>query len=172
MGSPMPRSDYVRSLREKVGNALLEVPTASVLTYDASGQVLLVRHADGDVWTTPGGMIEPGETPANAAVRETWEETGLIVALTRIIGVFGGELCTSTYSNGDRIAWVSTVFEGRATGGTLRPDHEETLEVRYVGRDEMRKLPRQAHVDQFVDAAWKRSEAAVFQPASWRPPRS
>ena len=40
-------------------------------------------------------MIEPGETPANAAVRETWEETGLIVALTRIVGVFGGERCTS-----------------------------------------------------------------------------
>ncbi len=168
----MPMSDYVRSLREKVGTTLLEVPTASALVFDASGRVLLVRHAEGNLWTTPGGMIEPGETPADAAVRETWEETGLAVALTRIVGVFGGPLCTSTYANGDRIAWVSTVFEARVTSGTLRPDHAETLEVRYVGVGEMRELSRQAHVDLFVDAALKRSEAAVFQPATWHPPRA
>jgi len=168
----MPMSDYIRSLRERVGTTQLEVPTASVLVFDGKGRVLLVRHVEGDEWTTPGGMIEPEETPANAAVRETWEETGLVVELTRIVGVFGGELCTSTYSNGDRIAWVSTVFEGRVTGGTLRPDHVETLEVRYVGIDEIRDLPRRPHVDLFVGAALKRSEAAVFQPASWQPPRS
>ena len=84
--------------------------------------MLLVRHVEGDLWTTPGGMIEPEETPANAAVREAWEETGLVVELVRIVGVFGGERCTSTYANGDRIAWVSTVFEARVIGGTLRPD--------------------------------------------------
>lgn len=168
----MPMSDYVRSLRGMVGTTQLEVPTASVLVFDGEGRILLVRHVEGDLWTTPGGMIEPEETPANAAVRETWEETGLFVALTRIVGVFGGERCTSTYANGDRIAWVSTVFEARATGGTLRPDHLETLEVRYVGVDEMRDLPRGRHVDLFVDAALKRSEAAVFQPPTWRPPRS
>lgn len=167
----MPMSDYVRSLRDKVGTALLEVPTASVLVFDARGRVVLVRHADGDVWTTPGGMIEPGETPADAAVREAWEETGLAVELMRIVGVFGGPLCTSTYSNGDRIAWVSTVFEARVIGGTLRPDLEETLEVRYVDREEMRTLPRRAHVDLFVDAAAQHSVAALFQPASWQPPR-
>ena len=164
-------SDYIRSLRDKVGTALLEVPTASALMFDANRRVLLVRHSDGDIWTTPGGMIEPGETPADAAVRETWEETGLTVELVRIVGVFGGELCTSTYSNGDRIAWVSTVFEGRVSGGTLRPDNVETLEVRYFTVDEMRRLSRRPHVDLFVDAALKRSEAAVFQPASWQPPR-
>ena len=168
----MPMSDYVRSLREKVGTTLLEVPTVSVLVFDVRGRVLLVRHAEGDVWATAGGMIEPTETPADAAVRETWEETGLVVDLTRVVGVFGGESCISTYSNGDRIAWVATVFEARVTGGTLRPDQEETLEVRYFGIDEMRKLSRQPHVDMFVDAALKRSEAAVFQPASWQPPGS
>ncbi len=168
----MPMSDYVRSLREMVGTTQLEVPTASVVVFDGEGRVLLVRHVEGDLWTTPGGMIEPEETPANAAVREAWEETGLAVELMRIVGVFGGERCTSTYANGDRIAWVSTVFEARVIGGTPRPDQVETLEVRYVGVDEMRNLPRQKHVDMFVDAALKRSEAAVFQPATWQPPRS
>ena len=166
----MPMSSYVRAVRDKVGTMLLEVPTASVLVFDDRDRVLLVRHVEGNVWTTPGGMIEPGETPADAAVRETWEETGLAVELTRIVGVFGGPQCTSTYANGDRIEWVSTVFEGRAIGGALRPDQAETLEVRYVGIDEMRTLDRRAHVDLFVDAALLRKPHAVFQAPRWVPP--
>lgn len=167
----MSMSDYVRSLRRMVGTTQLEVPTASTIVLDAQGRVLLVRQADGDLWTTPGGMIEPEETPADAAVRETWEETGLLVEPMRIVGVFGGGLCTSTYANGDRIAWVSTVFEARVIAGALRPDNVETLDVRYFADDELRRLARRPHVDLFVDAARKRSGAAVFQPASWQPPR-
>jgi ADP-ribose pyrophosphatase YjhB (NUDIX family) len=163
-------SPYVRAVRDKVGTMLLEVPTASVLVFDERGRVLLVRHVEGNVWTTPGGMIEPGETPADAAVRETYEETGLVVELQRIVGVFGGPLCTSTYANGDRIEWVSTVFEARAVGGAPRPDQAETLEVRYVGVDEMRALDRRSHVDLFVDAALLRQPGAVFQPPRWAPP--
>ena len=105
----MPMSDYIRDLRARIGTTVLEVPTVSVLTFDERDRVLLVRHVEGDNWTSPGGMIEPYETPANAAVREMWEETGLHVALTRVIGVFGGNLCAATYGNGDKVAWGSTV---------------------------------------------------------------
>lgn len=166
----MPVSPYIRALRDKIGTMLLEVPTASVLIFDDRNRVLLVRHAEGNVWTTPGGMVEPGETPADAAVRETWEETGFAVDLVRVVGVFGGELCTSEYSNGDRIAWVSTVFEGRIVGGAMHPDGEETLEVRYFDSAQLSEAKRRAHVDLFVDAALKRSAGAAFQPATWKPP--
>ena len=71
----MPMSSYVRGLRAKIGTHLIEVPTVSVVVIDGSGHVLLVRHVEGNLWTTPGGMIEPLEVPADAAVRETWEET-------------------------------------------------------------------------------------------------
>src|SRR5438874_12135388 len=133
----MPMSDYIRALRQKIGTTVLEVPTVSILTFDDRKRVLLVRHAEGDDWTTPGGMIEPYETPSNAAVREMWEETGLHVALTHIVGVFGGEVCASTYSNGDKVSWVSTIFAAERLGGTLLPDGGETWEVRYFGRAEL-----------------------------------
>ncbi|MEP7275494.1 MAG: NUDIX domain-containing protein, partial [Betaproteobacteria bacterium] len=110
-------SPYVRALRAKLGPALLEVPTVSVVVLDEAARVLLVRHVEGNDWTTPGGMIEPLETPADAAVRETHEETGLLVELTRMIGVFGGPLFRARYSNGDEISFVSTVFAARALGG-------------------------------------------------------
>lgn len=168
----MPMSDYVRTLRERVGTMQLGMPTASVIVFDEQRRVLLVRHIEGNQWTTPGGLIEPEETPADCAVREAWEETGVHVELVRVIGVFGGKPCTSTYSNGDRVAWISTVFEGRAVGGTPRHDDEETLEVRYIAVDELRTLRRKAHVDMFIDAALQERESAVFQPASWQPPQT
>jgi 8-oxo-dGTP pyrophosphatase MutT (NUDIX family) len=165
----MPMSDYMRRLRARIGTTVLEVPTVSVLTFDDDGRVLLVRHAEGGDWTTPGGMIEPYEIPADAAVREMWEETGIYVALTRLIGVFGGRTCTSVYSNGDTLSWISTVFAGKPLHGELRPDGDEILDVRYFTRDEMRAVPCKAHVAMFVDAAWPARPHAQFQPATWRP---
>ena len=52
---------------------------ARLLLLDASGCVLLFRHADGhgrEFWATPGGGIEPGETEEEAARREATEELG------------------------------------------------------------------------------------------------
>jgi 8-oxo-dGTP pyrophosphatase MutT (NUDIX family) len=165
----MPMSDYIRRLRAMIGATVLEVPTASVLTFDGANRVLLVRHAEGNDWTTPGGMIEPYELPADAAVREMWEETGLYVELTHLIGVFGGRVCTSTYANGDKIAWVSSVFAGRPVRGELRPDGEETLEVRYFTADEASRLRCKPHVAMFLEAGWAATQHAHFQRPTWQP---
>jgi len=165
----MPMSEYIRGLREKVGTTLLEIPTVSVLTFDEHERVLLVRHVEGNDWTTPGGMIEPYETPSNAAVREMWEETGLYVELTHVIGVFGGELCSSTYANGDKVAWVSTVFGARPVSGILKPDGEETLEAKYFDRSQASEIPCKRHVRLFLDAARSSNREAHFQHPTWRP---
>jgi ADP-ribose pyrophosphatase YjhB (NUDIX family) len=166
----MPMSEYIRDLRSKIGTTVLEVPTVAVVTLDQDDRVLLVRHVEGDNWTTPGGMIEPYELPANAAVREMWEETGLHVALTHIVGVFGGPLCSSTYANGDQMSWVSTVFGGHPIRGTLRPDGEETLEARYFSRAETRAIRCKPHVQLFLDAAYAAQQKTHFQQPTWEPP--
>jgi ADP-ribose pyrophosphatase YjhB (NUDIX family) len=167
----MPMSDHMRLLRSMIGTTVLEVPTASVIVIDASDRVLLVRHVDGNDWTTPGGMIEPYETPSDAAVRETWEETGLHVELTRLIGVFGGDACSTTYANGDKIAWVSSVFAGTPIGGELRADGEEILEARYFERAQIRRIRCKPHVALFLDAAYAAGASAHFQRPTWNPPR-
>ena len=51
--------------------------TGSAIVLDAVGRVLLHRHKRLGIWLQPGGHLDPGETPADAAVRETREETGL-----------------------------------------------------------------------------------------------
>lgn len=165
----MPMSDHIRGLRALIGTALLEVPTVAVLTFDEDNRVLLVRHVEGNDWTTPGGMVEPYETPADAAVREMWEETGLHVELTRLIGVFAGELCASTYSNGDKMSWVSTVFAGKPLRGELKPDGEETLEARYFAHHETGNIQCKPHVQLFLEAAYSSPERTYFQQPTWTP---
>ena len=64
----MPMSPYMAEIRAKIGNQMIEIPAASVLTFDENDRVLLVKHADFEQWTTPGGAIEPEESPADAAV--------------------------------------------------------------------------------------------------------
>ena len=162
-------STYVRDLRAKIGTDLLEVPTVSIIVIDDSRRVLLVRHVEGNLWTTPGGMIEPLEVPADAAVRETWEETGLHVELSRILGVFGGPLYRARYSNGDEIAFVSTVFLARPIGGTLKPDGEETLETRYFAHAETAALPMKRHVPPVLAVAFSGVAHSHFEPATWTP---
>lgn len=51
--------------------------TGSAIVRDAGGRVVLHRHKRLGIWLQPGGHLDPGESPAEAAVRETLEETGL-----------------------------------------------------------------------------------------------
>src|SRR5262245_21041746 len=114
-------SDYMRRLRAKIGTDLLQLPSVTVLARDAQGRVLLVRHSETGRWVIPGGAVEPHEVPADTAIREMWEETGLRVELTRVLGVYGGPEFHVTYGNGDEVSFVVTVFEGR-------PDRKSVVE--------------------------------------------
>jgi len=51
--------------------------TASAIVVDADGCVVMHRHKRLGIWLQPGGHVDPGETPADAVVREVREETGL-----------------------------------------------------------------------------------------------
>lgn len=70
----------------------------------ADDQVLLFEDSDpayGDIrwWVTPGGGIDPGETPEQAAVRELWEETGLQVTEEELIGPLSTRIAVHGYSD-------------------------------------------------------------------------
>lgn len=55
---------------------------------DEQGRVLLALRRRPAIWNLPGGSVEPGETPWDAAVRETREEVGLDVEVDRLTGVY------------------------------------------------------------------------------------
>jgi 8-oxo-dGTP pyrophosphatase MutT (NUDIX family) len=143
----MPRSGYVADLRRMVGHELLLLPSVTACIFDQAGRMLLLWHADGGWWATPGGALEPGESPAEAVVRECREETGLLVRPVEILGVFGGGAYEMVYDNGDRVQYVMTAFRCEVVGGELEPDGSEVTAARYVGVDEWQQLtlPRWAH---------------------------
>ena len=165
----MPTPEFIVSLRVKVGNDLLLVPTVAVLARDADDRLLLVQDHETGLWGCPGGIVEPDELPADAAVRETWEESRVFVELTRVAGVFGGDRCSGTYRNGDRLAWVATVFSARAITGVPSGDGAETLDARFFSGDEVATLPLKSSTQLFLEGSAMAKAGTYFEPASWKP---
>jgi 8-oxo-dGTP pyrophosphatase MutT (NUDIX family) len=129
-------SDYVRGLRAKIGTDLLLMPSVAALIRDGDGRALLVRHVEGR-WQPPGGAVDPGETPVEACVRECREEASIEVEPLRVLDVFGGPEYTTTYANGDRIAYVVTLYDTRIVGGTPAPGDDETQDVGWFAPDDL-----------------------------------
>ena len=162
--------EYVRRLRTLVGrDEMLQIPSVSIALRDDAGRVLLARHVEGGVWVLPGGAIEPAEVPADAAVREMFEETGLLVRVTGLVGVFGGLDFVVHYRNGDRTSYVMTVFEAALERGSAAPDGTEVLELRFVTRDDAARLSTARWVGEVLDAVFGPRAAAGFRPATWNP---
>ena len=100
---------------------------AHVLAVDAEGRILVVRTTYlGPGWMLPGGRVERTETPHEAAVRETLEETGIRVTLDRLLLI-----------DAHRPRDVSFVFAGRVVGGDLVPQFGEIAEVGWLDRAEI-----------------------------------
>ena len=145
--------DYIAWLRERVGTELIVMPSVSAVVRDDAGRLLLQLHAETDEWGLPGGSVEPEEQPADAIVREVREETGLEIAVERLLGVYGGPDSTVVYRNGDRTSYVRTSYLARVVGGELVPDEHESLELRWVELAEWRTLVRRPIVRRILEDA-------------------
>jgi 8-oxo-dGTP pyrophosphatase MutT (NUDIX family) len=131
----MPVPEYIRELRQKVGHDLLMMPAVAAIIFNDAGEVLLQLRTDNQLWALPGGAIEPGEEPADAVIREVWEETGLRILPLRISGVYGGETGYVTYPNQDQVMIIAITFVCTVVEGEAKTDDDETLELRYFPVD-------------------------------------
>jgi 8-oxo-dGTP diphosphatase len=110
-----------------MSETITEKPGISAAIITLNDRVLMVRRriSEGELmWQFPAGAIEAGETPEQAAVRETLEETGLKVEAASLIGqrvhpktgremsytaceVIGGEAHVADADELDAVAWVA-----------------------------------------------------------------
>jgi 8-oxo-dGTP pyrophosphatase MutT (NUDIX family) len=132
----VPTPEFIIRLRSHIGHDMLWLPTATAVVLDAEGRVLLGRRSDTGNWAPPGGIIDPAEEPADAAVRETFEETGVVAIPERLVSV--GVSPPITYRNGDRVQYLDHTFRCRAEGGEARVNDSESVEV---GWFPLRALP-------------------------------
>jgi 8-oxo-dGTP pyrophosphatase MutT (NUDIX family) len=167
----MPSSPYVLALRDKIGHELLMLQSVSVMLFDGA-RLMLAQHGDTGLWVTIGGAIEPDETPADAAVRECWEETGMLVEPIQLLGVFGGPEFRIHYPNNDVASYTVAVFEARCIEGEPHPDGVEVVALRFVARAEAAALPMSAGTRLMVAEAFERRGNPYFAPATWQPSRS
>ena len=135
----MSVSHYVKELRSKVGNQVLMIPGVAAVILNESNQLLLQKKSDGS-WSLPAGMIEPGESPSQAVIREVREETGLAVEVERVLGVFGGEGFGFAYPNGDQVEYTVIMFKCQQTGQFAEDLDEETIELAWFSRSDMPTL--------------------------------
>lgn len=134
----MPTPQFVLDLRAKVGHGMLWLSTAMGAVFDDEGRVLLGKRADVGVWTLPGGIIDPAEQPADAAVREVFEETG-IVAVPEVLTSIGVS-SPLTYPNGDQVQYLEYCFRCRLAGGVAAVADGELSEVGWHALDGLPEL--------------------------------
>jgi 8-oxo-dGTP pyrophosphatase MutT (NUDIX family) len=134
----VPTPQFVLDLRAKVGHDPLWLSTAMGAVFDDRGRVLLGKRADVGVWTLPGGIIDPAEQPADAAVREVYEETG-IVAVPEVLTSIGVSH-PLTYPNGDQVQYLEYCFRCRLVGGEAKVGDGELAEVGWHALDELPQL--------------------------------
>jgi ADP-ribose pyrophosphatase YjhB (NUDIX family) len=96
------------------------------------GQILLVQRSDSGIWLYPTGWADVGYSPAEVAMKEVKEETGIDCEPLRLIAVIDGLRMGFT-----RVPLYSLVFHCRATGGELERHPLETADVGWFGQDDL-----------------------------------
>ena len=130
------RIDYYDDPNAPKANSL--VPSVNVVVVNDAGEILMIRRTDNDNWAVPGGAIDLGESVAQAAVRETREESGIECEITGIVGIYSDPKHVLLYtSNGEVRQEFSIVLTAQPLSGQPTPSSESS-EVRWVPVSEVR----------------------------------
>ena len=107
----MPVPDFVLELRARVGHSMLWLSgaTAVILRDGVRGpETLLVRRSDDGAWSPVCGIVDPGEDPHLAAVREAAEEAGVLIEVERLAWLSVTD--PVIYDNGDVTQYIDHTF--------------------------------------------------------------
>ncbi|MEV0811411.1 NUDIX domain-containing protein [Micromonospora sp. NPDC050200] len=133
----MARTEHYHDPDAPAANSI--VVAVSVFVTDEQGRLLLIKRTDNGLWSLPSGGQEVGEYVAETAVRETREETGVVVEVTGVVGVYSDPAHVVEYTDGEVRQQFSLCFRARPLSGEPTPS-EESTEVRWVTREDLRRL--------------------------------
>jgi ADP-ribose pyrophosphatase YjhB (NUDIX family) len=132
----MARIEHFNDPHAPKANTIVVAVTAFVVK---DGRLLLIRRTDNDLWALPGGAQDFGEFIAETAVRETFEESGITVEITDIVGLYTNPAHVVEYSDGEVRQQFSICFRAAYVSGEPTTS-DESSEVRWVPKDELTSL--------------------------------
>jgi ADP-ribose pyrophosphatase YjhB (NUDIX family) len=130
-----PVHEIVAEFQRQPGYATPKVGIATAI-FNERGQMLLIQRADNKLWAMPGGWADVALRPAEVAVKEVLEETGLHVKIERLIGVYDGH--NNQFQNFYHLYHI--VFSGVVTGGTPTLAPDETLAIEWFNENHLPAL--------------------------------
>ncbi len=133
----MPRTDYLNDPDAPKANSV--VPAVSAIVTDAHGRILLILRTDNGYWSIPGGGLNPGESVADATVREVREETGIDCQVTGLVGIYSDPNHVAAYDDGEVRQEFSICLTTSMTGGTVTTS-SESAEVQFMPPDTIPNL--------------------------------
>jgi ADP-ribose pyrophosphatase YjhB (NUDIX family) len=133
----------------------------SAAIFEERNRILLTRRADNGQWCLPGGGMESGESAAEACEREVFEETGLMVRVKRLVGVYSHADQLVVYPDGNKAHIVALHFEAEVIGGELGLSNE-TTDFGYFTLDEIQNMEFLGrHKERILDTLGNYPEALI-----------
>ena len=138
---------------KRIGRSAVLSPGATAIIFDDSRKkILITRRSDNKRWCLPGGAMDSGESAEEACVRETKEETGLDVKVTKLVGIYTSPGLVIEYRDGSRVQPVSVTFEADVIGGELTLS-DETIDYVYASIDSLAEYDlMEHHLERILDA--------------------
>jgi len=124
--------EWLALVGEGVAGYVTPKVAVAAIVANADGEILLTQRSDSGVWLYPVGWADVGYSPAEVAVKEVHEETGIEVEVESLIGCFDGLRLGFA-----RLPMYSLLFHCRMIGGELVGHPLETSAVGFYGRDHL-----------------------------------
>jgi len=132
-----PLEKIIRVFASEDGYQTPKVDIRAVMFRDAQEILLVKEKIDNGRWTLPGGWADVGYTPFEVAVKEAYEETGLIVEPMRLLALFDKR----KHPHPPQPWYVYKAFiQCEVTGGSLVQDSAETSGARWFRQDELTSI--------------------------------
>ena len=154
----MARRDYLNDPTAPKANSI--VPSVTAIVTNDVGELLLVHKTDNNLWALPGGGMDPGESIAQAAVRETKEETGMDIEVAGIVGLYTNPQHVIAYDDGEVRQQFSVCFTTRLLGGQISTS-SETSEVEFVPLERLDDLDIHQSMRLRIDH-WRENRAEPY----------
>ncbi len=124
--------EWLASVGEGVAGYVTPKVAVAAIVGNEQGEILLTQRADSGVWLYPVGWADVGYSPAEVAIKEVYEETGIEVEVLSLIAVFDGLRLGFA-----RLPMYSIAFHCRVLGGELKGHPLETRQVGFFAREDL-----------------------------------